>query len=116
MSSMGTLQEERLALVGKSYGSIRERLVLCYTCGKPIVGDKMYTVPSTRKLKKDIFHSTARECADAEPLARDWYRQNDRTKTHHRTKARLQESHGYQGESYDSMPVWLGDMESEDNL
>ena len=113
---MGTLQEEGLALVGKSYGSIRERLVLCYACGKPIADNNFYTVKSNRKLKNYIFHSTAQVCADAQPLAKDWYRQNDRTKTHNRTKARLQESHGYQGDTDDSMSVWLGDMESEDNL
>ena len=113
---MGTLQEERLALVGKSYGSIRERLVLCYACGKPIADNNFYTVKSNRKLKNYIFHSTAQVCADAQPLAKDWYRQNDRTKTHNRVKTRLQKGDGYQGDTDDSMSVWLGDMESEDNL
>lgn len=113
---MGTLQEERLALVGKSYGSIRERLVLCYACGKPIADNNFYTVKSNKKLKNYIFHSTAQVCADAQPLAKDWYRQNDRTKTHNRTKARLQEGDGYQGDTDDSVSVWLRDLESQDNL
>lgn len=113
---MGTLQEEGLALVGKSYGSIRERLVLCYACGKPIADNNFYTVKSNRKLKNYIFHSTAQVCADAQPLAKDWYRQNDRTKTHNRTKTRLQEGDGYQGDTDDSVSVWLRDLEPEDNF
>ena len=91
--------------MGKSYGSIRERLVLCYACGKPIADDNFYTVKSNRKLKNYIFHSTAQVCADAQPLAKDWYRQNDRTKTHNRTQARLQKRDGYSWDTDDSMPM-----------
>ena len=97
----------------QQYLAIRDRinLTLCNACYKPIVDDNFYIVLGHRRLKKYIYHSTAQLCADAEPLKKDWYRQNDRTKTHNRTKARLQEGDGHSGDTDDSLPMWLGDME-----
>lgn len=102
--------------MGKSYGSIRSRLMLCYSCGKPIVGEDYYRVPSTKRLKEYVFHNTAQLCADAQPLAKDWYRQNDRTKAHNRTQTRLHTGDGYSRDINDNMPMWLRDMEFEDSI
>lgn len=73
--------------MGKSHGSIKSRLNLCYSCNKPIVGTDFLVVNSTRTSAKQKYHSTPQECASADQLKRDWYRQNDKTKTHNRTKA-----------------------------
>ena len=110
MSSVETLQEERLALmpVLKDKG-----VILCESCSKPL-GDEYIVVKAWKRDYK--YHKDYMACANAEPLRRDWKRQSERTKTHNRTKARLQESDGHTGDTDDSMPVWLGDMESEDNL
>ncbi len=104
--------------MGKSHGTIRERILMCSSCHKPIVDSNYYVVLATRGLKKYLYHNTAQLCASAEPLQKDWYRQNDRTRTqtYHRTQARLQDSDGYTWNTDDSLPVWLGDMELEDNL
>lgn len=103
--------------MGKSSGTIRERILMCASCQKPIGNSEHYTILG-RGLKKYLYHSTAQLCASAEPLQKDWYRQNDRTntKTYNRTQARLQDSDGHTWDTDDSLPVWLGDMESEDNI
>lgn len=101
--------------MGKSYGTIRDRLNLCGSCSKPIVGENYYSITLKNKSVKN-YHDNYAACANAEPLPKDWYRQNDRTSTHYRTQARLQEGDGYSGDTDDAMSVWLGDMEPEDSV
>ena len=102
----------------QQYLAIRDRinLTLCNTCYKPIVDDNFYIVLGHRRLKKYIYHSTAQACANAEPLKKDWYRQNDRTKTHQRAKAGLQDSNGHSGNTDDDMSVWFDDLELEGDV
>ena len=92
--------------MGKSYGPIRDRLNLCSSCGKPIVDNNYYTITTNRKANY-IYHNDYATCANAEPLPKDWYRQNDRTrtKTYNRTQARLHDSDGYTGDADDSVPM-----------
>ena len=102
--------------MGKSNGTIRSRLNLCGTCRKPIVGDNFFFVKSVHNAKGMNFHNTAQDCANAEPLVRDWYRQHDRTSAYHRTKAGLQAGDGYTRDTHDDMSVWLGDLELKNRI
>jgi len=99
--------------VGKSHGSIRERINLCSSCGKPVVDDNYYTITTRHNSGKYMYHMDYAACANAKELAKDWYRQNDRTRTqtYNRIKTRLQDGDGYTGDTDDSVPVWLRDME-----
>lgn len=103
--------------MGKSYhGTIRQRIPFCNSCYKPIVGDSFYTVSSKRTNALFKYHNTPQDCANADELEKDWYRKYDRTKTYNRTKAGLQESDGYTGESDDDMPVRFRDMEFKNHI
>ena len=89
--------------------AIRQRVKesLCQSCAKPIVDDNYYTVPSSKNNKEYRYHNTAQQCASAEPLKKDWYRQNDKTtKAHYGTKARLQNGDGHSWDGDDDLPVW----------
>ena len=61
----------------KAYKPIVERIVFCRSCSKPIVDDRYYTIPSVKSSSdtKYIFHLTPMDCANAEELRKDWYRQ-----------------------------------------
>ena len=102
--------------MGKSNGTIVERLNLCGTCRRPIVSDNFFSVKTYNNAKSMNFHNTAQDCANAEPLRRDWYRQHDRTSAHHRTKAGLQAGDGYTRDTHDDMSVWLGDLEFKSRI
>lgn len=102
--------------MGKSNGTIRERLNLCGACRKPIVSDNFFSVKTYNNPKGMNFHNTAQDCANAEPLMRDWYRHYDKTSAHHRIKAGLQAGDGYTRDTHDDMSVWLGDLELENHL
>ena len=102
--------------MGKSHGTIRERIVFCGACSKPIVDDNFFSVKSFSRNKEMKFHNTAQDCANADKLQRDWYRQHDRTSAHHRTKAGLQAGDGYTRDTNDDMSVWLGDLELENRI
>ena len=102
--------------MGKSHGTIRDRLPLCDSCYKLIVGDNFHTVSSKRTNAVFKYHNTPQDCATAAELEKDWYRKYDITKTHNRTKAGLQESDGYTGDIDDSMPLWFRDMEPKNSI
>jgi hypothetical protein len=60
----------------KQYKPIVDRILFCRSCSKPIVGE-YYTVPAKNNIKatKFIYHMTPMDCANAEELRKDWYRQ-----------------------------------------
>lgn len=102
--------------MGNSYGTIRSRLNLCASCGKMIVDDNYYSIALKKNKAIYNYHNDYNACANAEPLPKDWYRQNDRTSTHYKAKAELQESDGYSWDTNDDMSVWLDGMESQGYL
>ena len=58
----------------KQYKPIVERILLCRSCAKPIIDDRHYTVKG-KGVDKFFFHLSAIDCANAEELRKDWYRQ-----------------------------------------
>ena len=60
----------------KQYKSIVDRILFCRSCSKPIVGEH-FIVPAKDGIKatKFVYHMTPTDCANAEELRKDWYRQ-----------------------------------------
>ena len=75
--------------MGKSNGTIRDRIVFCGACSKPIVGDNFFSVKTFNTGKDMKFHNTATDCANADKLERDWYRHYDKSSPHFRIETKL---------------------------
>ncbi len=99
--------------MSRRHVSIYDRIkdTLCASCSKPIIGEEYHTVPSSKYNKEYRYHNTAQQCADADPLIKDWYRRHDRTQTYKRTKDRLNHSDGHKRDTDDDMSLWLDGVE-----
>ena len=58
---------------------IDKGIVLCESCSKPL-GNEYIVVRANKRDYK--YHNDYKECANAEPLRKDWYRQSGKSKTH----------------------------------